>query len=211
MTRASSQDAVAASPAITHLDPRLIASLHSAVASSSSAISLPASLLVTAPLPNPQFNQPISLVKHFVPSEQTLQNSPVREEGEVPESELDPDTRRRLLILQHGQDSRDQVPPEPLPARPSIQDPVPRMQSRGSWARMEEEISPKQLNRAAPKEYSVDLEMHVEKQRFNHPRPFSRNESSSLPERMFHENQRSPKEVSLARCLILFLPIEYGG
>ncbi|XP_024536325.1 RNA polymerase II C-terminal domain phosphatase-like 1 isoform X1 [Selaginella moellendorffii] len=27
------------------------------------------------------------------------------EEGEVPESELDPDTRRRLLILQHGQDN----------------------------------------------------------------------------------------------------------
>ncbi|KAG8071583.1 hypothetical protein GUJ93_ZPchr0006g44155 [Zizania palustris] len=47
-----------------------------------------------------------------------LQGSPAREEGEVPESELDPDTRRRLLILQHGQDTRD---PTPLPVIPPVQ------------------------------------------------------------------------------------------
>jgi hypothetical protein len=31
-----------------------------------------------------------------------IQGSPGREEGEVPETDIDPDTRRRLLILQHG-------------------------------------------------------------------------------------------------------------
>ncbi|KAJ3680335.1 hypothetical protein LUZ60_016613 [Juncus effusus] len=41
-----------------------------------------------------------------------------REEGEVQESELDPDTRRRLLILQHGQDTRDSSPPFPPPPPP---------------------------------------------------------------------------------------------
>lgn len=38
-------------------------------------------------------------------SEASVDGSPGREEGEIPECELDPDTRRRLLILQHGQDN----------------------------------------------------------------------------------------------------------
>lgn len=38
-------------------------------------------------------------------SDASADGSPGREEGEIPECELDPDTRRRLLILQHGQDN----------------------------------------------------------------------------------------------------------
>ncbi|PHT70091.1 hypothetical protein T459_25195 [Capsicum annuum] len=47
------------------------------------------------------------------PQDTSLQSSPAREEGEVPKSKLDPDTRRRLLILQYSQDTRDQLASEP--------------------------------------------------------------------------------------------------
>ncbi|KAG8060118.1 hypothetical protein GUJ93_ZPchr0002g24983 [Zizania palustris] len=60
--------------------------------------------------PPASFSQPVAQLSLSDP----LQGSPAREEGEVPESELDPDTRRRLLILQHGQDTRDPTPPLPV-------------------------------------------------------------------------------------------------
>jgi RNA polymerase II C-terminal domain phosphatase-like 1/2 len=69
----------------------------------------------------PTFNQPVAQPDFSDP----MQGSPAREEGEVPESELDPDTRRRLLILQHGQDTRDPTPPVPVP--------VPTVQPHGNW------------------------------------------------------------------------------
>ncbi|XP_074303355.1 RNA polymerase II C-terminal domain phosphatase-like 1 [Silene latifolia] len=54
-----------------------------------------------------------------------LHNSTAPEEGEVPESELDPDTRRRLLILQHGHDVRDMLLNEAtFPVRPPLQAPT---------------------------------------------------------------------------------------
>lgn len=126
-----------------------------------------------------------------------MQSSPAREEGEVPESELDPDTRRRLLILQHGQDVREPPPPEPFAARPPAQVSMPRIASRGNWFNpVEEEMSPRQLSRAGPKGYALDSEMHVEKHRSHPPPPFPNIEKSALPERIFHENQRLPKEVN---------------
>lgn len=152
------------------------------------------------PFPSVQFPQAASVVKSHVGSlDSSLQSSPAREEGEVPESELDPDTRRRLLILQHGQDTREQPPPEPpFPVRPPTQVSVPRVQSRGGWFPAEEEMSPpRQISRLAPpKEFPSDSEpMHIEKQRPHHPPFFPKVESSIPSDRILHENQRLPKEV----------------
>ncbi|XP_056171808.1 RNA polymerase II C-terminal domain phosphatase-like 1 isoform X2 [Syzygium oleosum] len=146
-----------------------------------------------------KFPEATSLVKKFgqaSPPEQSMQSSPAREEGEVPESELDPDTRRRLLILQHGQDNRDQVPGEPpFSVRPPpIQVSAPRAQSHGTWFPVEEEMSPRRLTRSVPKEYPLDSEMHIDKHRPHHPSLFPNMESSIPPERAVHESQRLPKE-----------------
>ncbi|XP_010529412.1 PREDICTED: RNA polymerase II C-terminal domain phosphatase-like 1 isoform X2 [Tarenaya hassleriana] len=145
------------------------------------------------------FPQPAPMVKPLVSagsSEPSLQNSPAREEGEVPESELDPDTRRRLLILQHGQDSRDLAPSEPpLPQRPPVQVPPPHVQPRSGWFPVEEEIDPSLIGRTVPKEYLLDSEMvRVEKVRFCQPSFFSKIDTSTQSDRMLHENRRPPKE-----------------
>ena len=166
---------------------------------SSSSVPLPAGQPSVVTFPNMQFPQAAHVIKPVTPvaaPEPSLQSSPAREEGEVPESELDPDTRRRLLILQHGQDTRDHTPPEPAfpPVRPTMQGPVPRAQSRGSWFSAEEEMSPRQPNRAVPKEFPLDSErMHIEKHR--HPPFFPKVESSIPSDRLLCENQRLPKEV----------------
>ncbi|CAL0312163.1 unnamed protein product [Lupinus luteus] len=85
-----------------------------------------------------------SLVKpmgQVAPPEPSLHSSPAREEGEVPESELDPDTRRRLLILQHGQDIRDHTSTEsPFPISQPMQVSAPHVPSRGAWFPVEVEI-----------------------------------------------------------------------
>ncbi|GLJ20848.1 hypothetical protein SUGI_0380140 [Cryptomeria japonica] len=58
----------------------------------------------------PQYSHGASLVvsSNSLPADTILEpsdnGSPGREEGEIPESECDPNMRRRLLILQHGQD-----------------------------------------------------------------------------------------------------------
>ncbi|KAJ7946959.1 RNA polymerase II C-terminal domain phosphatase-like 1 [Quillaja saponaria] len=154
------KDAISASsvvPSTTTLDPRLTSSLQYAMASSSGSI----------PVPTPQasvmpFAKVAPLVKpmgQLAPQEPSLHSSPSREEGEVPESELDPDTRRRLLILQHGQDTRDHSLSEPpFPVRPPIQVSVPRVQSQGGWLPVEEDISPQQLSRLVPKKFPVESE-----------------------------------------------------
>lgn len=167
--------------------------------SSSSTTTLPTSQAAVMPLANMQFPPATSLVKplgHVGPPEQSLQSSPAREEGEVPESELDPDTRRRLLILQHGMDTRENAPSEaPFPARTQMQVSVPRVPSRGSWFPVEEEMSPRQLNRAVPKEFPLNSEaMQIEKHRPPHPSFFPKIENP-IPSDRPHENQRMPKEV----------------
>ena len=214
------QEAVSASSTIpstipstvSSLDPRLLQSLQYAVASSSSLMPasqpsmlasqqpVPASQTSMMPFPNTQFPQVAPLVKQLgqvVHPEPSLQSSPAREEGEVPESELDPDTRRRLLILQHGQDSRDNAPSEsPFPARPSAPVSAAHVQSRGSWVPVEEEMTPRQLNRT-PREFPLDSDpMNIEKHQTHHPSFFPKVESNIPSDRMIHENQRLPKEVT---------------
>lgn len=87
--------------------------------------------------------------------EPTRQNSPVREEGEVPESELDPDTRRRLLILQHGQDTEHPRNPHEntmdshFPLKPPLHLSIPSAAPAGGWLGAEEEMSPRQLSRSS--------------------------------------------------------------
>ncbi|KAJ6769805.1 RNA polymerase II CTD PHOSPHATASE [Salix purpurea] len=198
------------SSTVSSLDPRLLQSLQYAVASSSSLMAsqqpmpasqqpMPASHTSTIPYPNTQFPQVAPLVKQLgqvVHPEPSLQSSPAREEGEVPESELDPDTRRRLLILQHGQDSRENAPSEsPFPARPSAQVSAAHVQSRGSWVPVEEEMSPRQLNRT-PREFPLDSDpMNNEKHQTHHPSFFPKVENNIPSDRMIHENQRLPKEA----------------
>ncbi|GMY37319.1 RNA polymerase II C-terminal domain phosphatase-like 1 [Fagus crenata] len=195
------KDAISASSTVTNLDPRLVPALQYTVASSSSSIALPTTQGSVMPFSNIQYPQAASLVKplgQVGPPEPSLQSSPAREEGEVPESELDPDTRRRLLILQHGQDTRDHAPTETsFPGRPPMQVAAPRVQSRSGWFPVEEEMSPRQLSRAAPKEFSLDSEpMHIEKHRSQHPSFFPKVESSVTSDnRVLQENQRLPKEA----------------
>ncbi|XP_021670437.2 RNA polymerase II C-terminal domain phosphatase-like 1 isoform X3 [Hevea brasiliensis] len=183
---------------VANVDSRLVPPLQYTVVSSSSSTPVPAAQPSVMPFPSMQFPQATSLVKPLAqvgPPEPSLQSSPAREEGEVPESELDPDTRRRLLILQHGQDTRDHAPSETqFPVRPSMQVSTPRVQSCGSWVPVEEEMSPRQLNRATPRGFSLDSEpVHIEKHRPHHTPFFPKVENSIPSERMLHENQRLPK------------------
>ena len=195
------QEAVSGSSVVlpaANIDPRIAAPVQYPMAS---ALSVPAPVpvpVVQQPsaiaFPSTQFQQPTSIAKHLVPSEPSLQSSPAREEGEVPESELDPDTRRRLLILQHGQDTRDAAPSEPpFPQRPAVQaPPPPHVQPRNGWFPVEEEIDPAPLRRTVSKEYPLDSES------LNRPRHqsfFPKIENSTTQsDRMPHENRRLPKE-----------------
>ncbi|KAK1422656.1 hypothetical protein QVD17_17942 [Tagetes erecta] len=103
--------------------------------------------------PNKQLTrilEPLTQVNH---QQTSLHSSPAREEGEVPESELDPDTRRRLLILQHGLDTRDQAtsePPQPPVRPPPMQVAGPRVEPRGGWFPLGEGTGTRQLNQIAP-------------------------------------------------------------
>ncbi|XP_039001538.1 RNA polymerase II C-terminal domain phosphatase-like 1 [Hibiscus syriacus] len=180
-----------------NLDPRLASSLQFTMPSSSS-VPLPAAQTSMVSFPNMQFPQAAHVIKPVAPvvaPEPSLQSSPAREEGEVPESELDPDTRRRLLILQHGQDTRDATPSEPAfpPVSPAMEVPVSRAQSRGGWFSADEEMSPRKLNRAGSKDFHLDSEpMHIEKHWL--PSFFPKAESA-IPSDRLHENQRLSKEA----------------
>lgn len=101
------------------------------------AVPQPLVPLTTPQIPPQPVPFPVQVTPVVIPEALTAQTSQAREEGEVPESELDPDTRRRLLILQHGQDTRDNTPPfqvaatvptVPVPPVPVPVAPVP-MQS----------------------------------------------------------------------------------
>uniref|UniRef100_A0A5B6ZK95 protein-serine/threonine phosphatase n=1 Tax=Davidia involucrata TaxID=16924 RepID=A0A5B6ZK95_DAVIN len=196
------KDAISASSivplTISNLDPRLASQY--TVASSSTSIPPPTLQGSIMPFSNKQLPQVTSVVKplgQVGPPEVSLRSSPAREEGEVPESELDPDTRRRLLILQHGQDTRDHASSEPqFPVRPPVQVSVPRAQARGNWFPVEEEMSHGQLNQVVPpKEFPLNSEaMHIEKHRPHHL-PFLPKVESSMPSDRVLENQRLPKET----------------
>ncbi|KAG5561633.1 hypothetical protein RHGRI_004631 [Rhododendron griersonianum] len=188
------KESISAIPtAVANLDPRFSPLPYTVAASS---ISVPPSTFQgSSPFGSIQLQQVIPVVKPLIqvrPLEASLQSSPAREEGEVPESELDPDTRRRLLILQHGQDTRDHPLGEPqFPGRPPLQVSVPRVQARGNWFPMEEEMSPRLLT----KEFPMNSEaMHMEKHHSHHP-PFVQKMESSISSDRVLENQRLPKEA----------------
>ncbi|GMH15856.1 hypothetical protein Nepgr_017697 [Nepenthes gracilis] len=202
---AASTGVPSAGPSLAaNLDPRLAASLQFMIAAPI-AVPQPAPQGSVVPFStkHPQSTPLARPLGHVGPVDPSLHGSPAREEGEVPESELDPDTRRRLLILQHGQDTRDHPHSElSFPVRPPVQAPIPvpvpvpvsRVQSRTSLFSAEDQMSPGQLSRAVGKEFSLASDvMHIEKQR---PPPFPRKiESSIRSDRTFLQKQRLPREV----------------
>ncbi|KAG2652617.1 RNA polymerase II C-terminal domain phosphatase-like 1 isoform X3 [Panicum virgatum] len=137
----------------------------------------------------PPFNQPVVQPGFSDP----LQGSPAREEGEVPESELDPDTRRRLLILQHGQDTRDPTPP--LPAIPPVQVPVPPVQPHGNWFPTEDGINPSNLNRGSAGFTVQSDSMFYEKKQPPHPSFFHGGDSPMSSDRFSYQNQRFSSQL----------------
>ncbi|RDY02923.1 RNA polymerase II C-terminal domain phosphatase-like 1, partial [Mucuna pruriens] len=201
------KDAILASstiPAMTaNLDPRLAfaSSLQYTKVSSSGTVPPPTTQASAMQFGNVKFPQPTTQVKpmhQVTPPEPSLHSSPAREEGEVPESELDPDTRRRLLILQHGQDTREHTSSEPpIPIRHPVQVSAPIAPSHRRWLSVEEEMGPQQLSRVVPKEFPVESEpLHFEKHWPRHPSLFSKVDNSISSDRVLHEShQRLPKEV----------------
>ncbi|XP_020220729.1 RNA polymerase II C-terminal domain phosphatase-like 1 isoform X2 [Cajanus cajan] len=200
------KDTISASstvPAMTAtIDPRLaFTSLQYTMVSSSGTVPPPTAQASVMQFGSVQFPQPNTLVKpmrQVTPPEPSLHSSPAREEGEVPESELDPDTRRRLLILQHGQDTREHTSSEPpVPIRHPIPVSAPSVPSRRGWFSAEEEMGPQQLNRLVPKEFPIDSEpLHIEKHWPCHSSLFSKGVDSISSDRVLHEShQRFPKEV----------------
>ncbi|GAB2298695.1 hypothetical protein Dimus_032767 [Dionaea muscipula] len=208
-----------AATSTTNIDPRLAGSLQFPVSTASVTIPQPAPASF---LPfSANHLQATSLVRplgRVSPIDRSLQGSPAREEGEVPESELDPDTRRRLLILQHGLDTREHPPNEPpFPVRPHVQAPVqapvqvpvlipgpgpcpgPRIQPRGSWFPAEDQMSAGHLSRERGQEYPLAADgVHFGKQRPPPPPPppFQRKMESPIPSgRTFLPKPRFSREV----------------
>ncbi|XP_038982808.1 RNA polymerase II C-terminal domain phosphatase-like 1 isoform X2 [Phoenix dactylifera] len=183
-------------PMVNNFDPRSVSSIQHVMASSSAALPQTATQAMM-PLPNNNCPQPIALGRPLVCQsglpEPSLQGSPAREEGEVPESELDPDTRRRLLILQHGQDTRDPTPS--FTVRSPLHVAVPPVQSRGNWFPLEEEMNPRQLSRE-PKEFTLEPEtIRFNKKRPNHQSYFRSGENSISSDRVLHENRGLPMQL----------------
>ncbi|XP_042042010.1 RNA polymerase II C-terminal domain phosphatase-like 1 [Salvia splendens] len=181
---------------VMNLDPRIASAVQFTTASTSFAVHPPTLQRPAMPLPSKQLPQLAKLFR--TPSagsgqvETTLHSSPAREEGEVPESELDPDTRRRLLILQHGQDMREQPPNEnQFPARPHGQAPLPRAHPQG-WFPPEEEMPLRQLKQVSPPlEFNAEalpIDNRARKSTFLHE------VQTSFPPARIHENQRLPEE-----------------
>ncbi|KAF0893477.1 hypothetical protein E2562_025270, partial [Oryza meyeriana var. granulata] len=147
------------------------------------------------PLNNEQGPQPPSFswpVAQPAPVDSS-QGSPAREEGEVPESELDPDTRRRLLILQHGQDTRDPAPPCPVgsPVRTSV---LP-VQSHGNWSHVEDEINPRSLNRTS-KGFHLESDAVNHDKKQPHNPPYFPGEDNLIPsDRYNYWSHRYPSEL----------------
>ncbi|CAH8346106.1 unnamed protein product [Eruca vesicaria subsp. sativa] len=128
------------------IEPRIAALVQQPMASAPYVSGpVPVSVVQKEPQPSaiafPSVQFP-TVAKQLVPLEPSLQSSPASEEGQVPESKLDLDTRRRLLILQHGKDPRDAAPSEPSP----VQAPHPHVQSRNGWFPAEEEMDPETEN-----------------------------------------------------------------
>ncbi|KAL5208667.1 hypothetical protein ABZP36_033102 [Zizania latifolia] len=138
--------------------------------------------------PPASFSQPVAQLSLSDP----LQGSPAREEGEVPESELDPDTRRRLLILQHGQDTRDPTPP--LPVIPPVQASGPPVQPHGNWFPVEDGMNPNNLNRGSAGFPLESETVHYDKKQ--PPQPFFHGGENPISSNRFsYQNQRFPSQL----------------
>ncbi|KAF6141460.1 hypothetical protein GIB67_021276 [Kingdonia uniflora] len=195
-----SEDAPLASSMVNNPEIRVAPSFQLAATSSSNSISQFPVIAFNNESILPQSQTPLMVnpMGHGSPVE-----IPESEEGEVPDSELDPDTRRRLLILQHGHDARENTAKEPpFPVRPPLQVSVPPAQPRG-WSPLQEEIMPKQPNRP-PQPPSKDVRkegllesenLHFDSRRRRRPSFFHGVESSAPRDRPPHENQRMLKQA----------------
>lgn len=209
----------ATSSATANVDSRMAPSLPFTVTSPPITVQLPAPQASIPPYLAKPLSQAATLARplgNICLQDLSLHNSPAREEGEVPESELDPDTRRRLLILQHGQDTRDNIPNEPpFPVRPPVQaqvagpgplpvpgpapvpvpGPVPRVQPRESWFPIEQHMSSGHLSRGVTKELPIEPEpVNIERQHL--PPPFlPKMENSVQSGRTVFERKRPLRET----------------
>ncbi|KAL7102927.1 hypothetical protein ACP275_08G148500 [Erythranthe tilingii] len=180
---------------IMHLDPRIASAIQHSVPSSSLTVHVPTVQQPSMPFLGQQLPQVTTLPKPRQAEITLHSSSPALEEGEVLEPELDPDTRRRLLILQHGQDVRESPPSESqFPARPPpMQAPAPRAHPHG-WFPIEEEMNPRQVNRAAPPvDFIAQPPFPVDNIRTLHPPFLHKMEAAMSPGRVL-ENQRLPKK-----------------
>ncbi|ONK64018.1 uncharacterized protein A4U43_C07F21260 [Asparagus officinalis] len=158
-------------PMVSNFNHMQMTPVHHVIPSSFGAKPLAASQRIL-PYSNNPFPQPT-----------VLMNPPAIEEGEVNDSELDPDTRRRLLILQHGQDVRG---PSPLELRPQPEVPVTSIKSPESWLPKEEEMKPRQKSKA-----SNDYPLQPETIHFNK----RLSDEDSYTNRIYHRNKRLTTEV----------------
>ncbi|WOL09845.1 RNA polymerase II C-terminal domain phosphatase-like 1 [Canna indica] len=184
----------AVQPMAGNFGPRPVSSLQHVIPSSFNTTSLTA-MPIMLPLPNNQSAQSVTVGRPLGQlsfSEPSFQASPAREEGEVPESELDPDTRRRLLILQHGQDNRE--PTTSFPVSPPLHVSIPPVQPQGSWFPLEEEINPRQQSRA-PKEFNREPDSARYRKRSKHPSFMHGGENSVPSDRVLHETKRFPMQL----------------
>lgn len=190
------ESAPSVQPMVTNFGPRPVSSLQHVIPSSFGTTSL-TTMQMMIPLPNIQVPQSVAAVRPLGPlsfSEPSFQGSPAREEGEVPESELDPDTRRRLLILQHGQDTRE--PTQQFPMTPPLHVSIAPVKSQGSWFPLEEEVKPRQQSRAH-KEFSRESDAVRYRKRPRHPAFMHDGEISVPSDRVHHETRRLPMQVMM--------------
>ncbi|CAN6235709.1 unnamed protein product [Urochloa humidicola] len=157
--------------------------------SSTSIASLPGMMPLNneqVPQP-PSFSQPVTQSGLVYPSE----SSPAREEGEIPESELDPDTRRRLLILQHGQDTREAAPP--FTAGPPAKTSVQPVQSPGNWFSSEDETN-WNPNKASTELCLESDSAHYDKKQPQHQSYLPVGDNPISADRYSNKNQRYPPQ-----------------
>ncbi|XP_066349408.1 RNA polymerase II C-terminal domain phosphatase-like 1 isoform X5 [Miscanthus floridulus] len=183
-----------ANPITNNVDLMSVAANQHCVTLTPISSSTPVAPPLGMPLNNDLDPHPPSLRWHVAQSGHVdpSQGSPAREEGEVPESELDPDTRRRLLILQHGQDTRDPAPP--FPAGPPSQVSVPPVQSHGNWVCLEDEMNPRNLNKVST-EFNLESDsVQYDKKQLQHTSYIPIGDNPMSYDRYNYQNQRYPSQ-----------------
>ncbi|KAJ7545142.1 hypothetical protein O6H91_09G109000 [Diphasiastrum complanatum] len=155
-----------------------------------------------------------SVSTHLSWQQPSIQNSPAREEGEVPESELDPDTRRRLLILQHGQDTgyvrvAEKVEDSLHRSKPSLQIRIPTGPSPGGWLG-EEELSPGQPSRSSQGILLEPESPSFETQRLQ-PSTFGHIMGSSSERGLGNTRQHLPEKMSELRPRVELISVDYSA